>query len=317
MANNDTDKELDDLLDTALEDFDKKLDLNVPEAASSYTIENTNIIVEEVDDDSPPKSSTNPNLLKNKLDDDEMKLFEEIFSDEGTRESMKQFKDVLNMFGQNPDSIEGKHLLENFEKVMSDLTNVDDDEDDDEDLDKELDFLKKFTKPSTEKPKETLNLYEDDIDDEDRKPSSSLFNKVLDDLNKNTDKVLNSGPSLNSEFFSKLNFAGGDDEDGDDDLMMEPILSMLFSKDVLYPSLKLMLENYEKYLVEKKESLSKEEFDKCNMQKDSIQKMCEIYEKSKDTDSKQEKSEQLKQILDLLEKCGVFYEIYLSMFLKL
>ncbi|CAF0776743.1 unnamed protein product [Brachionus calyciflorus] len=303
MENNETDKELDDLLDTALEDFDKKLDLNdAPIETKNYTIEKTNILVEE-DVDDEDRSKSIPINSSNQFNTDEMKLFEEIFNDEKTRESMKQFKDVLSAFGeQSGNSNQADELLQNLDKVMSQLTSVDDEDDDK--LEKDLEFLKKFPQTTQKEPKEKENiqLYEDDIDEEDRKPSSSLFNKVIDDMNKNTEKIFNAGPG--GDFFSKLNF-GGDDEDADDDLMMEPILSMLFSKDVLYPSLKLMLENYEKYLVEKKSILNESEYEKCSIQKDCVQKMCDIYQNSKESDSKQEKSDQLKQILDLLEKCGM------------
>lgn len=99
--------------------------------------------------------------------------------------------------------------------------------------------------------------------------------------------------------------------DGDDEfsqteaMMMEPLLSMLFSKDILYPSLKLMLDNFDKYLEDNKEKLSEQETTKCLEQKDYIRKMCEVYESAKESDSKEAKSEQLKKIIDYLEKCGM------------
>ena len=66
-----------------------------------------------------------------------------------------------------------------------------------------------------------------------------------------------------------------------------------------------MLQNYEKYIVDKKEKLSEEELKKCNDQRECIGKMCAIYEESKENDSQETKTAQLKKILDLLEKCGV------------
>ncbi len=70
-----------------------------------------------------------------------------------------------------------------------------------------------------------------------------------------------------------------------------------------------MLENYDKYLIEKKEKMNEIEIKKCLEQKEYIRKMCEIYENSTENDSKEVKTEQLKNILDLLEKCGVFIYI--------
>jgi hypothetical protein len=77
--------------------------------------------------------------------------------------------------------------------------------------------------------------------------------KVLDDMNKNSEKVLknsaNSAFPFGADFFSSLTQGGeGDELDGATSMMMQPILSMLFSKEILYPSLKLMLENYDKYI---------------------------------------------------------------------
>jgi len=134
--------------------------------------------------------------------------------------------------------------------------------------------------------------------------------KVLDDMNKNSEKVLknsaNSSFPFGADFLSSLTQGGeGDELDGATSMMMQPILSMLFSKEILYPSLKLMLENYDKYIEEKKDNLSEEELKKCQEQKDYIKKMCTVYENSSENDSKEAKAEQLKNILDLLEKCGV------------
>ncbi len=140
--------------------------------------------------------------------------------------------------------------------------------------------------------------------------------KVLEDLNKNSKKVLkNSNTSgafpFGSDFISSLTqtLNVDDTEDGSIDnatsLMMQPILSMLFSKDILYPSLKLMSENYDKYLLDKKEVLSEEQLNKCQEQKNYINDMCRIYENQNENDNKEAKAEQLKNIFNLLEKCGV------------
>lgn len=143
--------------------------------------------------------------------------------------------------------------------------------------------------------------------------------KVLDDMNKNSEKVLKNsaggggGFPFGADFLSSLtrgldsneNSGEGDGLDGATSMMMQPILSMLFSKEILYPSLKLMLENYDKYIEEKKDKLSDDEMKKCHEQKDYIKEMCTVYEISSETDSKEAKAEQLKNILDLLEKCGV------------
>lgn len=153
------DKELDDLLDSALDDFDKKLTID-PAQNHSITIEKTNLYVDDIDyDDRPaPKSifthAPQTSSQVSKADLDEMKLFEEIFSDEKTKDSMKQFKDVFDMFKQvDPQSgvIDEDNLFKNLEQVMSQLNAVDDDDGDDT----EDDF---FKKPGQSRSKERFNF---------------------------------------------------------------------------------------------------------------------------------------------------------------
>jgi hypothetical protein len=66
----------------------------------------------------------------------------------------------------------------------------------------------------------------------------------------------------------------------------------------------MMQDNFDKYLGEKKENLSEEELKKLEDQKSYMKEMCQVYGNTTENDSKQEKSAQLKKIVDLLEKCG-------------
>lgn len=184
------DKELDDLLDSALEDFDKKIPLpptpsiiTTTNQKSTINIEKTNLYVDDIDyDDRPAPTSLSNNkkglatnsassgpqipnfssLLfnpsgdknkgsssKNNIEDD-MKMFEDIFGDAKTKESMKHLKDTLSMFKEGDEH----KLLENFDKVMSQITdtfNIDDDgEDGLENDENEAEALKSFTKMMTQ-----------------------------------------------------------------------------------------------------------------------------------------------------------------------
>ena len=292
------DKDLDDLLDSALDDFDKKVPisanstLTATQEKSNVTIEKTNLYVDDIDyDDRPARSASNlpSNFLTSKVYNsntsksnqtnkstkdpfqipatDDMKLFEEIFNDEQTKQSMKQFTDAFNMFKAGGDE---QKLLENFQKVMSEL-NIENsgDEDDDENLNEDdINFFKNLTSAASaaESSTETTESKTKSTVDDSTTPKAPL-NKVLDDLNKNSEnlfKNLSSDgfPFGGSEFLSSLmNSKDEGDEEGLDSasaLMMEPILSMLFSKDILYPSLKMMLENFDKYILENKEKLKEE-----------------------------------------------------------
>lgn len=253
--------------------------------ASSITIEKTNINVEEETD------------LKESTIDDDMKLFEEIFSGEQSKETLKQFTDAMKMFkGEDPG------MFKDFEKMMATMSS---------------DVAKENTN--------NLNLYEDDVDDDDDRyqaksratnttnkanlEQKAPLDKILEDMNK---QFKNSGSGaggglLNEEFLlSQLNLDESSNETDDpaSSLLMQPLISMLFSKDILYPSLQMMLKNYENYLETNKDKLNSSDFNKYSEQKRCIEDMCGIYENSKDTDSQEVKSSQQQKILDLLEKCG-------------
>ncbi len=349
------DQELDDLLDSALNDFEAKketltviADESVTANNSKVTIERTNLYVDDVDDEDRPVRKTMPDLTKSTLNknaastsasasaatkpilNDDMKLFDEIFNDEKSKESMKQFKAAFEMLqsgGDNPD------IMQNFQKVLTDLANTDLGEDDEDDDDFEniegFDFLKNLTKThQTQSQAKTTSstsnnaqntTSEEKPNDTKEQTASNPLKKVLEDMNKNSEKVLKNsetfpfGGDFLSSLTNSLNETGENDDENLDSassLMMQPILSMLFSKEILYPSLKLMLENYDKYIENKKEKLNEEELKKCYLQKECIAKMCNIYEESKETDTQEAKTAQLKNILDLLEKCGVFLNYF-------
>jgi len=188
------DRELEDLLDSTLNDFetkpapvriektdDKKEDTQAAAASSKVTIERTNLYVDDIDYDDRPVRKTMPDLkpgLKSTLNSfsstkqggagtslldtsstasnsqDEMKLFDEIFNAEKNKESMKQFKDAFAMFQTGGDD---PKMLENFQKVLADLASTDLGDDDDEDDFENIggfDFLKNLAKP--QEPKVTV-----------------------------------------------------------------------------------------------------------------------------------------------------------------
>jgi len=332
-------KELDDLLDSALDDFDKKITIkdeepNVKKLSSNVTIEHTNLYVDDIDyDDRPPvtvssampkkselKTDANPNMGFT-LNDENLKIFEGIFNEGQSKESgVKDFKDMFNMFQNSKDET---NLLDNFQKVMSELineeTNLDDDLSDFDNIE-ELNFLKNLATAATQQSKKdeekTTTCNEEQTKTEPETEKTPM-QKVLDDMNKNSEKVLKNSNSnafpFGGDFLSSLtqglnldeNATGDENLDSATSLMMQPILSMLFSKEILYPSLKLMLENYDKYISDKREKMTEEELKKCYDQKEYIKQMCTLYEVSSESDSKEAKAEQLKNILDLLEKCGM------------
>lgn len=290
------DKELDDLLDSALGEFDQKLtikDENPTKNASKsdVSVERMNVYVDDdldYEDRPAPKATSaasnatsntafDPNFGSNLISDENLKLFEGIFKNSDSEkgaDSMKDFKNVFDMFQNSNDEAS---LLDNFQKVMSELVNEEsnlDDEDNDFDNIQELDFLKTLAAAAsnTNEPKAEVKPDEktttENLSKQEPKKDQTPMQKVLDDMNKNSEKVLknsaNSGFPFGNDFLSSLtqglnldeNSTGDEGLDGATSMMMQPILSMLFSKEILYPSLKMMLENYDKYIEEKKEKLT-------------------------------------------------------------
>lgn len=143
------DKELDDLLDSALDDFDKEVEIEKKEEPrraqeqenqpGKVTIEKTQLYVDDIDYDDRPTSSSRlasskataqgkSSAQSSKEQEEQMKLFDEIFNDAKTRETMKQLTDVLSGFKEGDEA----KLMENFGQIMSQLTNENLSDDDDE-----------------------------------------------------------------------------------------------------------------------------------------------------------------------------------------
>ena len=351
------DDNLDELLDSALSDFEARPAPPLP----NVTIEKTNLYVDDVDyDDRPattskstaPAASSSSSASKPTTSDadallgisaDEMKLFDEIFNDSKSKDTMKKLTETLGMFGAAASASPGdqKKLMEDFQKAMSELKMLDDDESDDNDDDdananmddaklaEEARKLQQLFSPQNSSSKapaaETAQTSKPKSDD--TPTSTNPLHKVLDDLTKNSEKVLKNNNSSEGDFLSSLfgggmgalARGGGGGEEGDDemDTMMEPFMRMLFSKDILYPSLKLMLDNYDKHLAERRASGAGDEAEakKLNEQRECITEMCALYESESDADTKEAKSDRLKRILELLEKCGVHILAFSFVFL--
>jgi hypothetical protein len=310
------DDELDELLDSALGDFVTK---KPPSSVDVVTIERTDLIVD------PLSSSSNVNATKTSdhqtgsssskplMNEADFKIFDEIFNDEKTKESLKQFTNAFSMFGgesktnaattQNMTNPDPTKLFEEFEMMMNELakTNFDDDDDDDDEDDDDEKFIEKLNARMNQAAKvDPMASVDLSASSTATTPSTqNPLDKILENMNKQSESILK-----DDDIFGSLN-GNSSPHDDESNLLMQPLLKMLFSKDILYPSLKMMLDNYDKYLNENK--VDKEttvEYKNCLKQKDHIIEMCKIYEASNETDSQEIKSKQLQSILELLEKCG-------------
>ena len=147
------DKELDDLLESALDDFGKEIKIEAStlpngQDRGKVTIEKTQLYVDDVDYDDRPTSSSKAstggssskqsmasnNKQSREEEEEQMKLFDEIFNDAKTRETMKQFTQALSGLKEGGGGDEAK-LMENFTQMMSQLANETNLDDDDESSD--------------------------------------------------------------------------------------------------------------------------------------------------------------------------------------
>eukprot|EP00041_Stephanoeca_diplocostata_P036590 m.1341635 g.1341635 ORF g.1341635 m.1341635 type:complete len:344 (+) comp24896_c0_seq1:68-1099(+) len=83
--------------------------------------------------------------------------------------------------------------------------------------------------------------------------------------------------------------------------MMEPMMESLFSKDILYPSLKEVSEQYPKWLKENQPKLDAAAYGQYESQYAKMQEMCGVYE-----DSGMDTKAQVKRVLGLMEEMSSF-----------
>ncbi|KAF8777091.1 peroxisomal biogenesis factor 19-like [Argiope bruennichi] len=83
--------------------------------------------------------------------------------------------------------------------------------------------------------------------------------------------------------------------------LMQNIMQRLMSKDLLYPSIKEIVEKYPGWLDEKKSSLEKEEHEKYQKQYEFMKQICDEFEKEI-SNTEEAKKEQFEKVLILMQK---------------
>lgn len=83
---------------------------------------------------------------------------------------------------------------------------------------------------------------------------------------------------------------------------MQGMMQSLLSKEVLYPSLKDILEKYPQWLEENKGKISGEDMERYKKQQELMERVCEQLEKEGDADTTDKKREQFEKVLGLMQK---------------
>ena len=92
---------------------------------------------------------------------------------------------------------------------------------------------------------------------------------------------------------------------------MQGMMQSLLSKDVLYPSLKDILDKFPEWLRTNKDSLSREDAERFENQKKLMEEVCAELEKEKETHSEEQKKERFEKVLGLMQKVGFELRLWL------
>lgn len=95
---------------------------------------------------------------------------------------------------------------------------------------------------------------------------------------------------------------GGQGEQNNFLPFMQGMMQSLLSKDVLYPSLKDILDKFPEWLDQNKTKLTPEDLTRYENQKNLMQEVCTELEKEKDTDTVEEKKNRFDKVLGLMQK---------------
>uniref|UniRef100_T1J3M6 Peroxin-19 n=1 Tax=Strigamia maritima TaxID=126957 RepID=T1J3M6_STRMM len=120
-------------------------------------------------------------------------------------------------------------------------------------------------------------------------------------------------PSLNDEELSKmfssigLNSSDCDESSPDVSSLVQNMMQMLLSKDLLYPALRDITDRYANWLLENKETTEQEQYKKYETQYEIMQKICTEFEAESETDTPAKKKSRFDGILEMMQKmqdCG-------------
>ncbi|KAK6172158.1 hypothetical protein SNE40_015884 [Patella caerulea] len=239
------DPELDQLLDSALEDFDKQATPEVKKEASNESTRSAS-------DGAGPAAS------------------EDAMADEFSEQMAAQFEEAMKAFmSQDPSMVQ---QLEKLSEVAGKAG---------ESAEAQQEFATTLS--------QTLSGLAQNAEGLQEEMSEEDLNQAFANMG-----VGAMGPS--------------DGQEGPDYFpMMQGMMQMLLSKEVLYPSLKEISSKYPKWLDENKDKIVEEERNRFNKQHTLMVEICSHYESEQETDSddvKRERFENLMTIMQQMQELG-------------
>ncbi|XP_003691212.2 LOW QUALITY PROTEIN: peroxisomal biogenesis factor 19 [Apis florea] len=237
------DQELNDLLDSALKDFNKE-------------------------QKSEKEDISKVNILESMPDKNISDISEDTWTTDFIKQAAEQFEENLQNFIQNGSDNE---LGASFQKMAQTVANVINDED---------------------------NFDKDTVSTD----FKSAIARALNDLSA-TSENLQSEADL-SDIFGQVSL---EDDPGAILPFMQGMLQHLLSKEILYPSLKELIEKYSEWLEEKKTTVSSNDLQRFTKQLKLMQQVCTELDKEKDDDTEEIKRKRFETIISLMQEvqaCG-------------
>lgn len=134
---------------------------------------------------------------------------------------------------------------------------------------------------------------------EDSDAFASTITQTLQGLNEGTENL--QAPLNDSAIMSMF---GGASNTAQNEFLpfMQGMMQSLLSKEVLYPSLKDIVDKYPAWLEENKSTLSAEELDRYKKQKDFMERICAQLELESSAETPEQKREQFEKVLSLMQQ---------------
>ncbi|CAH2101868.1 unnamed protein product [Euphydryas editha] len=249
VTKNDVDPELDDLLDSALQDMTKKPDQN-------------------------PQSGDNANA-------------QNMWSEEFIKEAAAQFESnmaaILGGFSGVPeDQITQEQIAQTFSKMAEAAAQV----------------LKPATEGSEPETAPSDPAVKEKIDE-----VSAAISQTLQNLNTNQESLQTPFSEQDlANMFNNFNLSEGNQDGNMFVPFMQGMMQSLLSKEVLYPSLKELLEKYPSWLAENKGKIDQTEYERFEKQQTLMQQVCAELEPEQESDPEDVKRKRFETVLKLMQQ---------------
>ncbi|KAM3955074.1 peroxisomal biogenesis factor 19 [Aphomia sociella] len=132
---------------------------------------------------------------------------------------------------------------------------------------------------------------------------SAAISQTLQNLNTNSENLQNPFSEQDlANMFNNFNMGEGEQEGNMFVPFMQGMMQSLLSKEVLYPSLKDLVEKYPAWLAENKGKIDQAEFERFEKQQALMVQVCAELEPEQESDPEDVKRKRFEKVLDLMQK---------------